>query len=184
VIVQTQVLDAARSGAFSPQFGVRPRTRISIAIYIHDLSPGGVERQTLVLARELQARGADVTLIVHAMRGELISLLPQGVPVLNLDSARTLQDVIRLRRYLLDDEPDLLMANVDHNNIAAAAANALAGTPTKLVICQHNPLSAGFHATVNWKLTSITRWLSPRESPANWWALGCRDRKSARSITV
>jgi glycosyltransferase involved in cell wall biosynthesis len=151
VIVQTQVLDAARSGAFSPQFGVRPRTRISIAIYIHDLSPGGVERQTLVLARELQARGADVTLIVHAMRGELISLLPQGVPVLNLDSARTLQDVIRLRRYLLDDEPDLLMANVDHNNIAAAAANALAGTPTKLVICQHNPLSAGFHATVNWK---------------------------------
>jgi glycosyltransferase involved in cell wall biosynthesis len=43
------------------------------------------------------------------------------------------------------------MANVDHNNIAASMANALAGTETKLVICQHNPLTAGFHATVNWK---------------------------------
>jgi glycosyltransferase involved in cell wall biosynthesis len=30
-------------------------------------------------------------------------------------------------------------------------ASALAGTPTRLVICQHNPLTAGFHATVNWK---------------------------------
>jgi glycosyltransferase involved in cell wall biosynthesis len=118
---------------------------------MHDLSPGGVERQSLVLLRELQERGVDVTLVVHAMRGELVSLLPPGVPVLNLRSGRTLQDVFRLRRYLLDEGPDVLMANVDHNNIAAALAKALAGTATRLVICQHNPLSSGFHATVNWK---------------------------------
>jgi glycosyltransferase involved in cell wall biosynthesis len=118
---------------------------------MHDLSSGGVERQSLVLLRELQARGVAVTLIVHAMRGELVSLLPRGIPVLNLRSGRTLQDVFRLRRYLLDDRPDVLMANVDHNNIAAALAKALARTATRLVICQHNPLSAGFHATVNWK---------------------------------
>jgi glycosyltransferase involved in cell wall biosynthesis len=43
------------------------------------------------------------------------------------------------------------MANVDHNNVAAALAKAISGTDTKLVICQHNPISAGFHATVNWK---------------------------------
>ena len=125
--------------------------RISAAIYIHDLSPGGVERQCLVLARELQARGIDIVLVVHQMRGELIPLLPAGIPVVNLHSARTLQDVSRLRRYLRDEQPDVFMANVDHNNVAAALANALAGTPTKLVICQHNPLSADFHATVNWK---------------------------------
>lgn len=125
--------------------------RISAAIYIHDLSPGGVERQCLVLARELQERGVDIALVVHQLRGELLPLLPQGVPVVNLRSSRTLQDVSRLRRYLLDEQPDVFMANVDHNNIAAALANGLARTPTKLVICQHNPLSAGFHATVNWK---------------------------------
>lgn len=125
--------------------------RISAAIYIHDLSSGGVERQSLVLARELQARGIDVSLVVHQLRGELIPLLPQGIPVVNLHSARTLQDVFRLRRFLLDEKPDVFMANVDHNNVAAALAKLLAGTDTKLVICQHNPLSAGFHATVNWK---------------------------------
>ena len=92
-----------------------------------------------------------MVLVVHQMRGELMPLLPAGIPVVNLHSARTLQDVCRLRRFLLDERPDVLMANVDHNNIAAALAKALAGTATKLVICQHNPLSAGFHATVNWK---------------------------------
>ena len=93
----------------------------------------------------------DAVLVVHQLRGELMPLLPPGIPVVNLRSARTLQDIFRLRRYLLDEQPDVFMANVDHNNIAAALANALAGTATKLVICQHNPLSAGFHATVNWK---------------------------------
>jgi glycosyltransferase involved in cell wall biosynthesis len=125
--------------------------RITAAIYIHDLSPGGVERQCLVLAREMHDRGVSVILIVHQKRGELIPLLPPDLPVFNLQSSRTLQDVLRLRRFLLDHQPDVLMANVDHNNIAAALANALAGTKTKLVIVQHNPLSAGFHATVNWK---------------------------------
>ncbi len=124
---------------------------ISAAIYIHDLSPGGVERQCLVLARELQSRGVDVVLVVHQMRGELVPLLPQGLRVFNLQSARTLQDVWRLRRFLLDQKPDVFMANVDHNNVAAALAKVVAGTDTRLVICQHNPLTAGFHATVNWK---------------------------------
>ena len=125
--------------------------RISAAIYIHDLSPGGVERQCLVLARELQARGADIVLVLHQRRGELVPLLPPGIPVVNLDSTRTLQDIWRLRRFLLDAQPDVFMANVDHNNVAAALAKAAACSGTKLVICQHNPLSAGYHATVNWK---------------------------------
>jgi glycosyltransferase involved in cell wall biosynthesis len=91
--------------------------------------------------------------------------LPAGVPVVNLHSARTLQDVWRLRRFLLDEQPDVFMANVDHNNIAASMAKALARTDTKLVICQHNPLTAGYHATVNWKHRVVPwfyRALAPR----------------------
>jgi glycosyltransferase involved in cell wall biosynthesis len=158
VIVQTHDFDAPSPRVSPYVFDGRRQRRISVAIYIHDLSPGGVERQSLVLARELRACGVDVTLVVHAMRGELVSLLPRDIPVLNLRSVRTLHDVFRLRRYLLDDQPDVLMANVDHNNIAAALAQALAGSATKLVICQHNPLSAGFHATVNWKHRMVP-WL-------------------------
>ncbi len=148
-----QIIDygVRRDGATRNILDQRVHRRMTAAIYIHDLSPGGVERQCLVLARELQDRGIDVVLVVHQMRGELIPLLPPDLPVVDLRSSRTLQDVLRLRRFLQEAQPDILMANVDHNNVAAALANALAGTRTKLVIVQHNPLTAGFHATVNWK---------------------------------
>jgi glycosyltransferase involved in cell wall biosynthesis len=151
--VNVQIIDygVRHQNAPDPNPDLPAEKRLTAAIYIHDLSPGGVERQSLVLAKELQQRSVDVVLVVHQMRGELIPLLPAGIPVVNLHSSRTLQDVLRLRRYLLDEQPDIFMANVDHNNIAAAMANALARTATKLVIVQHNPLSAGFHATVNWK---------------------------------
>lgn len=143
---------AAHNGFSAGQVDADPERRtLSAAIYIHDLSPGGVERQCLVLARELRGRGINVALIVHQLRGELLPLLPEGVPVINLQARRTLHDVVKLRRYLRKVRPDILMANVDHNNIAAALAKSLAGTTTRLVICQHNPISAGFHATVNWK---------------------------------
>lgn len=126
-------------------------TALNVAIYIHDFSPGGVERQTLVLARELRARGLAVTLVVHQHRGELVSLIPDDLPVAVLGGRRTLSDVFDLRRFLQVQRPQILMANVDHNNIAAAMAKAASGTSTRLIICQHNPLTAGYHATVNWK---------------------------------
>lgn len=146
-------------------FDSPPEKSITAAIYIHDLSPGGVERQCLVLTRELRARAVDVVLVVHQMRGELVPLLPPCVRVINLQSARTLQDIWRLRRFLREEQPDIFMANVDHNNIAAALAKTLAGSDTKLVICQHNPLTAGYHATVNWKHRVVPwfyRALAPR----------------------
>jgi hypothetical protein len=87
---------ARRRVVTNPALG-RPFAKpISVAIYIHDLSPGGVERQCLVLAQELRTRGLDVVLVMHQVRGELLPLLPEGVPVVNLHSARTLQDVVRL----------------------------------------------------------------------------------------
>jgi glycosyltransferase involved in cell wall biosynthesis len=149
--VQITDYSVRQQDASGPNLGSDAGRPISAAIYIHDLSPGGVERQSLVLARELRARGVEVTIVVHQMRGELIPLLPAGIPVVNLHSTRTLYDVCGLRRFLRDEQPDVLMANVDHNNIAAALANAITQNATRLVICQHNPLTGGFHATVNWK---------------------------------
>ena len=122
---------------------------LSVAIYVQDLAPGDVERQCLVLARELAARDVAVTLVVHRLVGTLLPLLPDCVPVVDLNGRRTLSDVLGLRRYLLDARPDVLVANVDHINVAASIAEALAGPSTKLVICQHNPL-IGYHTTVRW----------------------------------
>jgi glycosyltransferase involved in cell wall biosynthesis len=142
---------------------------LSVAIYMHDLSGGGVERQSLVLARELQANGLKVTLLLHQVRGELRDTIPADISVVDLHSHRTLHDVPLIASFLRRDSPDLLVANLDHNNIAAVLANLLAGKQTKVIICQHHPISASYFRTLHWSYHFIPmayRLLSPCISSA------------------
>src|SRR5271166_2492436 len=123
---------------------------MSVAIYLHDLSGGGVERQSLIIAEEFRRHGVDVTLVVHGLRGQLLNQVPAGLRIVDLASSRTLQDVPRLARFLRTEHPDILLANVDLNNIAALVAKAVGFTRTKIVICQHNSISAEFVGDQNW----------------------------------
>ena len=45
---------------------------MSVAIYLHDLTGGGVERQSLIIAEEFRRHGADITLVLHRLRGQLL----------------------------------------------------------------------------------------------------------------
>jgi len=122
---------------------------MSVAIYLHDLSGGGV--------------------VLHCLRGELMQDVPAGLRVVNLDSTRTLGDIPRLVRYLRAEKPDLLLANLDLNNIAALLAKALAFSSTKVVICQHNPISSSFVTCEHWlyRLVAVSyRMLTPLISRA------------------
>src|ERR1700756_4885853 len=95
---------------------------MSVAIYMHDLAGGGVERQSLIIAEEFRRHGADVTLVLHRLRGQLLDQVPAGLRVVDLKSSRTLMDVPRLIRFLRVERPDILMSNVDLNNVAALLA--------------------------------------------------------------
>jgi len=123
---------------------------MSVAIYLHDLRGGGVERQSLIIAEELRRHGVDVTLVVHQLRGQLLDQVPPSLRIVDLASPRTLNDVPRLVRFLRTEQPDILLANVDLNNIAALLAKAIGLSRTRIVICQHNPITAGITAQDNW----------------------------------
>ena len=122
----------------------------SVAIYMHDLSGGGVERQSLVLAEEFRRSGIEVTLVLHRRGGELTDELPAGLRVVDLNSSRTLGDIPRLMKFLRAERPHFLLSNLDMNNVAALLAKGLAFSGTRVVICQHNPLSSSFVASENW----------------------------------
>ena len=96
-----------------------------MAIYLHDLAGGGVERQSLIIAEEFRRHGADVTLVLHRLRGQLLDHVPPGLRIVDLKSSRTLMDVPRLVRFLRTERPDILMSNVDLNNVAALLAKAI-----------------------------------------------------------
>lgn len=123
---------------------VNPTHAMSVAIYLHDLAGGGVERQSLIIAEEFRRHGADVTLVLHRLRGQLVDQVPSGLRVVDLNSSRTLMDIPRLVGFLRREKPDILLSNVDLNNIAALLAKGISLSHTKIVICQHNPISSMF----------------------------------------
>ncbi len=143
--------------------------RMSVAIYLHDLAGGGAERQSLIIAEELRRHGADVTMVLHRLRGQLLEQVPSGLRILDLNSSRTLMDVPRLMGFLRREKPDILLSNVDLNNVAALLAKRLSFSPTKVVICQHNPISSAFVVGEQWLYRHIAlfyRILSPMISRA------------------
>src|ERR1700704_6207234 len=108
---------------------------LSVAIYLHDLAGGGVERQSLIIAEEFRRHGADVTLVLHRLRGQLLDQVPAGLRIVDLNSSRTLTDVAGLVRFLRNEKPDTLLSNVDLNNVAALLAKGISLSKTKVVIC-------------------------------------------------
>lgn len=125
----------------APPFRPGGRRPLTLAIYMHDLSSGGVEHATLSLITAFRAVGIDVTLLLHAGTGELRRALPEGLRVVNFGTGRTIADLPKLVGYLRTNKPDILLANLDHNNLVAIVATRIARCGTRVIIAQHNALS-------------------------------------------
>jgi glycosyltransferase involved in cell wall biosynthesis len=113
----------------------------SLAIYLPDLSGGGIERLHLGLAPAFIRAGLKVTFLLDRARGELIGSLPPGVEIVALGADRQLEALPRLIRYLRIHEPDLLVASMDHMNVMALLARRLSRGRTHIIATQHSALS-------------------------------------------
>jgi glycosyltransferase involved in cell wall biosynthesis len=136
----------------------------SIAMYMPSLAGGGAERQCLSLAAELHGAGLRVTLVLHRVEGEFVEEVPAGIRVVGLNGRRTLHDIVLLARFLRREQPDFLLTNLDHNNIAGCLAKLVAASRTKVIIYQHNALAREFAAAERWTYHLIPlgyRLLSP-----------------------
>ena len=112
-----------------------------IAVYLPNLNGGGAERLHVNLAGFFLDQGVRVTMLLDRAEGPLLPSLPAGVEVVDLGASRQLLALPKLARYLVRAAPDVLVANMVHNNILALWAKALVPTRTKLVISVHNSLA-------------------------------------------
>src|SRR5579859_3612070 len=122
-----------------------------LAIYMSDLSGGGVEAMKLRLIPVLCAAGWDVTLLLSVARGELKGALTVNVRVQELGGGRALADLIPLAQFLRQRRPHVLLSSLNHNNLVAILAKILSRTHTKAIFCQHNSLSNEVKEMENWK---------------------------------
>ncbi len=114
---------------------------LKIAVYLPSLSGGGAEKLHINLAPEFMKRDMDVTFLLDRAEGPLLAMVPEGAKVVGLNSRRVLQSLPLVTDYLKREKPDIVLANLGHNNIIAIWAKIMANSAAKVVVTQHNMLS-------------------------------------------
>jgi glycosyltransferase involved in cell wall biosynthesis len=127
----------------------------TLAIYLHDMAGGGVERMRLALLPLFQAAGYETELLLHRRQGELLQRVPANVRIVELGGrsrvSSTALDTIPLVHYLRSKKPNVLLSSFSHNNLVAMAARAIAGTPTRVIACEHNSLADEISERGGWR---------------------------------
>lgn len=113
-----------------------------IAVYIHSMTGGGAERVQALVASGFARRGYAVDLVLNRAEGPHMAFVAPEVRVISLDCS-TAGAGPRLVAYLREVRPACLISALQHNNLNAAVAARLTGTP--------------FAATVH-GVMSVHRW--------------------------
>lgn len=112
-----------------------------IAIYLHCLFNGGIERVMLNLTRNFVARGIKVDLVLNFPGALFLWDFPPEVRIINLEAEKILTRVPKLVRYLRQERPTALMSANHYANEVALCAKYFSGVPTRVVVSDHTHLS-------------------------------------------
>lgn len=114
---------------------------MSLAILLPSLEAGGAERNAINLALGLRRRGVHVEFVLAEARGEYLHLVPDDIAVTNLGARHVALSLPRLVRYLRHEEPETLLAVMDHMSIVALMARKLGGTSTRILASSQTIMS-------------------------------------------
>ena len=114
---------------------------LSVAIFLPSAAGGGAERVLLSVAEALGRRGHGVELVLGNSEGGLRDEVPTSVPVVDLGCRHLRNSLPRLVRYLRRRRPACLLSTLDHANVLAVLAVALARTGTVPILRLANTVS-------------------------------------------
>jgi len=113
----------------------------ALALYLPSLRGGGAERIMVTLANGFAERGLRVDLVLAKADGPYLADVGPAVRVVDLGRARVSRSLPRLVEYLRHERPSALLSALNHANVVAAIAVALARTDTRLIVSEHNSIS-------------------------------------------
>jgi glycosyltransferase involved in cell wall biosynthesis len=135
-----------------------------IAFFLPNLAGGGAERVALNLLKGMMERDEILLdLVVADTEGPYLDQVPDRVRLVNLGTGRVTKAIPALAKYLKEYQPLALVSHMNHANIAAILAKELARSKTKLVVVEHDTLSASKSKLRRSRfLPPIMKWLYPR----------------------
>ena len=127
-------------------------SNVRVALLIHDLRGGGVERVTVALANGFASCGLTVDLVMVNKKGSdsYFDALSKNVNIVELKQKRTITSIVGFWRYFKDTEPDVVISAMTHINIASIIANLLSSRRTKIIVVEHNQMSRNRLLKTGW----------------------------------
>lgn len=136
-----------------------------VALFMHALTIGGVERMRLNIAGGFVDAGFKVDLVLMNAHGPLASEVPEGVRIVDLKAPRMLAALPALVRYFRRERPRALLSALDYANLIALWSRRLSGAPTRVYIGTHKVLSVATDDSTLWReryiLPPLLRWAYP-----------------------
>lgn len=115
-----------------------------IAFFLPNLHGGGAQRVAINLLKGMSEKDIplDLDLVLAEAEGPYLNQVPDRVRIVNLATGRVLKAILPLSSYLRKNRPSALLSHLNHVNVVALLARNLANTNTRLVVVEHNTLSA------------------------------------------
>lgn len=136
-----------------------------IALFIHSLSMGGIQKIIVRLANEFAKRGHEVDLVLAKGEGALISEVSSDVQIVNLDQQHLWMGLPALLRYLKRGLPDVLFAAEAPINLVAIWTKILSRRPFRLVVSVRSNMTQYAKSDNVWYsgyIPTMIRWFYPR----------------------
>jgi glycosyltransferase involved in cell wall biosynthesis len=129
-----------------------------VALFIPTFSEGGAERVFCRLACGIHRAGRSVDLVLVSARGNYLSDLDPGVNVVNLGRLRARSSCFGMARYLRRARPRIVIAAMEHANVAALIAGKLSRTGIPVITTTHTVLQRESAKDFPFWLRLLVRW--------------------------
>ena len=114
-----------------------------IAFFLDALHGGGAEKAVVNLLKGMVERDEfDLDLVLATKEGPYLDSVPSEVRIVDLEVGRAISGTLPLRRYLRENRPWAVIGSMGHVNVVATIATKLSLIDTKLLLVEHNTISA------------------------------------------
>lgn len=140
---------------------------LKLLLIIPNLSGGGAERVVVTLLRYFDRSRIAPTLLAIDLQGPYLQLLPEEIPVINLQTRRVRQAWPAMIRTINRLAPDVVFSTMDYMNLAVLAGKYLyrGERRPRLVVREANTPTQALRdlpAGRRWLFTRLYRWLYPQ----------------------
>lgn len=140
--------------------GTNPR----IAIFLPSLNGGGAERVMVTLANGFADRGCQVDLVLASAKGPYLKDVHPSLRVVDLRAGRVLKALLPLAQYLRRERPVAVLSAMNHANVIAVLARAIARVSCRVVVSERTNISTEA-ARGRGLAARLVYWLVPRVYP-------------------